>query len=271
MNPADPIISVKGVYKSFGQRKILNGINLDVREGETLVIMGGSGCGKSTLLRSVIGLIEPDRGEIFLFGKNMSRSTEEERNETRKKFGMLFQGAALFNSLTVGENVALPLREHTDLDAPIIEIIVKVKLELVGLTGFEDLMPYELSGGMKKRVALARALALDPKIVFYDEPGAGLDPITATVVDHLITDLTHKLKITSVVVSHEMKSAFRIADRVAVLQKGKVVAFGTPQEVQDSDVPYVRQFINGEIEDSAAIRETKENYLKSIFGDDIDS
>lgn len=271
MKPTDPIISIKGLQKSFGARKILAGINLEVREGETLVIMGGSGCGKSTLLRSIIGLIEPDHGEIFLFGKNMSSAPEKEKNEIRKQFGMLFQGAALFNSLSVGQNVALPLREHTDLDDDIIEIIVKVKLELVGLTGFEDLMPYELSGGMKKRVALARALALDPKIVFYDEPGAGLDPITATVVDHLITDLTHKLKITSVVVSHEMKSAFRIADRIVVLQKGKVAALGTAEEIQNSKVPYVRQFISGELEDTSEVKQTRENYLKEIFGEDIHS
>lgn len=271
MKPAEPILSIKGLQKSFGSRKILGGISLDIREGETLVIMGGSGCGKSTLLRTIIGLVEADRGEIFLFGKNMTQASDAEKNEIRKQFGMLFQGAALFNSLTVGQNIALPLREHTDLDDDIIEIIVKVKLELVGLTGFEDLMPYELSGGMKKRVALARALALDPKIVFYDEPGAGLDPITATVVDHLINDLTHKLKITSVVVSHEMKSAFRIADRIVVLQKGKVAALGTPEEIRNSSVSYVKQFINGELEDTAAIKQTRETYLKEIFGDDIHS
>ncbi len=261
------ILRVEEVEKTLGGRKVLNGISFEVREGETLVIMGGSGCGKSTLLRILVGLLEPDRGQIFIFDREMTRASEEERDEIRKNFGMLFQGAALFNSLTVGENVALPLKEHTRLDPEIIKIIIKVKLELVGLTGFEGLRPHEISGGMKKRVALARAIALDPKIVFYDEPGAGLDPITARVIDHLIVDLTKKLKMTSVVVTHEMKSAFQIADRIIVLQQGKVVASGTPQEIQDSKHPYVHQFIHGEIDGPVSFQETREGYLKGILGD----
>lgn len=263
----NPILQVQEIHKSFGGRKILSGVDFQIREGETLVIMGGSGCGKSTLLRILIGLLAPDSGNVSIFGENIASASEEEKNKIRKRFGMLFQGAALFNSLTVGENVALPLKEHTGLDSEIIKIIVKVKLELVGLTGFENFRPHEISGGMKKRVALARAIALDPKIVFYDEPGAGLDPITASMIDHLIMDLSKKLKITSVVVTHEMKSAFRIADRIVVLQQGKVVTVGTPQEIRESDHPYVQQFINGEIHGPVAFQETREGYLKGIFGE----
>lgn len=261
-------IRIQEVHKRLGDRGILNGIHLDIREGETMVIMGGSGCGKSTLLRTLVGLLEPDDGEIFIFDRDMASASDREKDEIRKQFGMLFQGAALFNSMTVAENVALPLREHTSLDEEIIQIIVKVKLELVGLTGFEHFMPHEISGGMKKRVALARAIALDPKIVFYDEPGAGLDPITASMIDHLIMDLSRKLNITSVVVTHEMKSAFRIADRIAVLHKGKVVALGSAPEIENSDHPYVRQFVQGEREGPVSFEETRESYLKGILGED---
>lgn len=264
------IIQVQQIHKTLGGRKVLNGIELEVREGETLVIMGGSGCGKSTLLRCLIGLLVPEEGSVLILGQEMVRASEEERDAVRKRFGMLFQGAALFNSLTVAENVALPLKEHTNLDHEIIRIIVKVKLELVGLTGFEDFKPYEISGGMKKRVALARAIALDPKIVFYDEPGAGLDPITASMIDRLILDLTKKLKMTSVVVTHEMKSAFRIADRIVVLHQGKIVALGTPSEIQNSHHPYVVQFIHGEIDGPVSFQETRESYLKGIFGENQD-
>lgn len=263
------VISIQDINKHFGDHQVLRGIHFDVEEGETLVIMGGSGCGKSTLLRILIGLLEPTEGKVVMFGQDMAHATDDEQNEIRKKFGMLFQGAALFNSLSVGDNVALPLKEHTQLDDEIIRIIVKVKLELVGLTGFESLKPYQVSGGMKKRVALARAIALDPKIVFYDEPGAGLDPITASVIDHLIMDLSKKLKMTSVVVTHEMKSAFRIADRMVVLEKGKIVAQGTPEEIKKSDHPYVNQFINGDIDGPISFKETKDNYLKGILGDDL--
>lgn len=267
MDENKPILRVQNIQKWFGPRKVLNDVHFDVYQGETLVIMGGSGCGKSTLLRILIGLLEPTSGRVEILGSDLASAHEDKKNEIRKKFGMLFQGSALFNSLTVGENVALPLREHTNLADDIIKIIVKVKLELVGLTGFEHLKPHQISGGMKKRVALARAIALDPKIVFYDEPGAGLDPITASVIDHLMMDLSKKLKMTSVVVTHEMKSAFRIADRIVVLQHGNVVAVGTPEEIQQSEHPYVRQFINGEINGPIAFEQTRESYLKGIFGE----
>jgi len=264
-NESETIIEVKNLRKVFGERAVLDGITVDIPRGKTTVIMGGSGCGKSTFLRHLIGLMEPTNGEIFIDGQNIVGSDEKEMNAVRRKFGMLFQSAALFNSMTVGDNVALPLREHTDLPPEIIQIIVKVKLELVGLTGFEGFMPYEISGGMKKRVALARAIALDPKIVFYDEPGAGLDPITASMIDQLMLDLSHKLKITSVCVTHEMKSAFRIADKVIILHKGKVLEVGTSEQIKNSKNPYVQQFINGEPEGAIPLRQTSEAYLKGLL------
>ena len=259
------MIQIKNLVKRFGDRAVLDGMNLSVPEGKITVIMGGSGCGKSTLLKNLIGLLRPEEGEIWIDGKNVALLSEKEFDDVRKKFGMLFQGAALFNSLTVGENVALPLREHTDLSPEIIQIIVKIKLELVGLTGFEGFYPFQISGGMKKRVALARAIALDPKIVFYDEPGAGLDPITASMIDQLILDLSRKLKITSVVVTHEMKSAFRIADQMIVLYRGKVIEQGSPEEVKASTNSYVRQFIYGEHEGAIPFRQSSDAYLKGLL------
>ncbi len=259
------MIQVKNLIKRFGDRAVLDGINLTIPEGKITVIMGGSGCGKSTFLKNLIGLQRPSGGEILIEGRNVALLTEKEFDEVRKKFGMLFQGAALFNSFTVGDNVALPLREHTDLSEEIVRIIVKIKLELVGLTGFENFYPHQISGGMKKRVALARAIALDPKIVFYDEPGAGLDPITAAMIDQLILDLSRKLQITSVVVTHEMKSAFRIADQMVVLHRGKVIVEGTPEAVKQSSNPYVRQFIHGEAEGAIPFRQSSEAYLKGLL------
>ncbi len=259
------MIEIKNLVKRFGDRAVLDGINLSIPQGKITVIMGGSGCGKSTLLRNIIGLLQPEEGELWIDGQNIVGMDEMNMNQVRRKFGMLFQGAALFNSMTVGENVALPLKEHTDLSSDIIKIIVKVKLELVGLTGFENFRPYQISGGMKKRVALARAIALDPKIVFYDEPGAGLDPITASMIDQLILDLSRKLQITSVVVTHEMKSAFRIADQMIVLHKGKVLQIGTAEEIKNSENPYVQQFINGEPEGAIPLKQTSDAYLKGLL------
>jgi phospholipid/cholesterol/gamma-HCH transport system ATP-binding protein len=259
------IIVIKNLVKRFGDRAVLDGINCEIPAGKTTVIMGGSGGGKSTLLRHLISLLQPTEGEIWLDGQNIVGMSEGQMNQVRRKFGMLFQSSALFNSLSVGQNVALPLKEHTDLSEEIIQIVVRVKLELVGLTGFEHFMPHQISGGMKKRVALARAISLDPKIVFYDEPGAGLDPITASMIDQLMLDLSQKLKITSVVVTHEMKSAFRIADKIIVLHKGKVLQEGTSEEIQHSENPYVQQFIHGEHEGAIPFKQTSEAYLKGLL------
>jgi len=241
----EAVISLRGVSKSFDNRKIIDNVSLDVYAGETFVIMGCSGSGKSTLLRLMIGTIKPDKGNIFLKGKDISLMDVEELDEIRKYFGMLFQYSALLDSLTVEENVALPLREHTSLDENIIKIIVKMKLSLVGLRGFESYYPSKISGGMRKRVGLARAIALDPAIVFYDEPTSGLDPVVGGVIDKLIKDLSKKLLITSVVVTHDMQSVFRISDRVAMVHKGRIVEIGTPQQIRDSDNAYIKQFIDG--------------------------
>ncbi len=211
------------MVKRFDGRTILDGINLDVFAGETLVIMGGSGSGKSTLLRILIGSIQPDEGTVDILGRNIAQIDERALDEVRKKFGILFQSGALFNSLTLRENVALPLEEHTLLKADTIDIIVKIKLELVGLREHADKYPAQISGGMKKRAGLARALALDPQILFYDEPSAGLDPVTSAEIDQLIINLSKQLGVTSVVVTHEMDSAFRIADRMAMLDKGRML------------------------------------------------
>ena len=222
-NAAKPTIRVRNLVKRFGDQTVLNGINLDVFPGETMVIMGGSGSGKSTLLRHMIGSFQPDEGSVELFGQNICAMSDDELNETRKRFGILFQSGALFNSMTVAQNVALPLLEHTDLDPEIIAIQVKIKLELVGLREHATKLPSQISGGMKKRAGLARALALDPRILFYDEPSAGLDPVTSAEIDQLIVALTRQLGVTSVVVTHEMDSAFTIADRMAMLDRGRML------------------------------------------------
>lgn len=258
------VISVKNLVKNFGARRILNGITLDIYEGETLVVMGGSGCGKSTFLRHLIGSIRPDSGEVWMFGRDIAKATEDEMDETRKKFGMLFQSGALFDSLTVGENIALPMREHTKLDNNVISIMVKMKLEMVGLRGFENLMPSQLSGGMKKRVGLARAIALDPTIIFYDEPTAGLDPVMTGVVDKLTMDLTKKLNITSVVVTHDMNSVFRIADRIVMFHQGSILEIGTPQEIRASKNPILQQFVTGEAEGPISFFQKGDDYLDHL-------
>ena len=237
-------ISVRNLRVKYGEREILHGINFEVPSGETMVILGGSGSGKSTLLRTLVGLEIPSSGEIWIQGKDFASISEDERDELRKKMGMSFQGGALFGSMTVGENVALPLREHTHLDDSTIEIMVRLKLDQVGLSGFENYMPAQLSGGMKKRAAIARALAMDPEILFFDEPSAGLDPIIAAGIDELILKLKKAFRITIVVVTHELASAFLIADRMIVLDKGVIVANGTTKELQASQQPRVRQFLD---------------------------
>jgi phospholipid/cholesterol/gamma-HCH transport system ATP-binding protein len=240
----EAMISLRNLRVSYGDREILHGISFDVMRGETLVILGGSGSGKSTLLRTLVGLERPSSGEIWLKGKNIAAISNAEMDEIRKKIGMSFQGGALFGSMSVGENVALPLREHTKLENPTIEIILRLKLDQVGLAGFENYMPSQLSGGMKKRAAVARALAMDPEILFFDEPSAGLDPIIAAGVDELILDLKKAFHMTIIVVTHELASAFLIADRMVLIDKGNVVAIGTTQEMRASTHPRVRQFLD---------------------------
>src|SRR5205809_189600 len=240
----EAMISLRNLRVSYGEREILHGIGFDVMRGETLVILGGSGSGKSTLLRTLVGLERPSSGEIWLKGKNIAAISSEEMDEIRKKIGMSFQGGALFGSMTVGENVALPLREHTKLEDSTIEIIVRLKLDQVGLAGFENYMPSQLSGGMKKRAAVARALAMDPEILFFDEPSAGLDPIIAAGVDQLILELKKAFHMTIIVVTHELASAFLIADRMVLIDKGNVVAIGPAEEMRSSTHPRVRQFLD---------------------------
>jgi phospholipid/cholesterol/gamma-HCH transport system ATP-binding protein len=269
-----PIIRVRDLVKRFDGRAVLDGINLDVAPGEMLVIMGGSGCGKSTLLRCMIGSIVPEEGTVEIFQNNVIEAEEAELNAIRKKFGILFQSGALFNSMTVGENVALPLREHTDLDEATIEIVVKMKLEQVGLRQAEDLMPSEISGGMKKRAGLARAVALDPEILFYDEPSAGLDPVTSAEIDELMMDLAGKLGVASVVVTHEMDSAFRIADRMIMLDKGKVLkvaprsefeAIRDGQDGDDQTINTIRQFLRGDSAGPITQRRMDSGYEEDIL------
>jgi phospholipid/cholesterol/gamma-HCH transport system ATP-binding protein len=237
-------ISVVDLRVSYGEREILHGITFDVQQGETMVILGGSGSGKSTLLRTLVGLEKPTEGEVWIKGVNTAKISEREMDEIRKKVGMSFQGSALFGSMTIGENVALPLREHTDLEDSTINIIVRLKLEQVGLSDFEDFMPSQLSGGMKKRAAVARALAMDPEILFFDEPSAGLDPIIAAGLDELILNLKKAYAMTMVVVTHELASAFLIADRMVLIDRGHIVALGTREELNASTHPRVRQFLD---------------------------
>src|SRR6201993_490151 len=240
-----PMISLRDLRVSYaGGQEILHGVSFDVQRGETLVILGGSGSGKSTLLRTLVGLEKASSGEIWIKGKNIAAIPDAEMDEIRKKIGMSFQGSALFGSMTVGENVALPLREHTRLEDSTIEIMLRLKLEQVGLQGFEYYMPSQLSGGMKKRAAVARALAMDPEILFFDEPSAGLDPIIAAGIDQLILELKRAFRMTIVVVTHELASAFLIADRMLLIDKGNVVAFGTTEEMRSSTQPRVRQFLD---------------------------
>lgn len=258
------VIKIENLVKEFGGRRVLDGINLEIYKGESFVIMGGSGCGKSTVLRHIIGGLRPDSGKVYLFGEDISAAGEDKMDGFKKRFGMLFQSAALFDSLTVEENISLPLREHTKLDGHIIKIMVKMKLELVGLHGFGHLYPSQLSGGMKKRVGLARAIALDPEIIFYDEPSAGLDPVVTAVIDQLIVDLSEKLSITSVIVTHDMSSVFRIADRIAMLHKGKVLEVGTKEEIRNSKNEYVQQFITGSPDGPIGFFKPDENYLQEL-------
>jgi phospholipid/cholesterol/gamma-HCH transport system ATP-binding protein len=257
-------IEVKGLVTYYGDREILKNISLSIPRGKTTVILGGSGCGKSTLLKHLIRLLKSNRGNILINGKDITLMEEEELNEVRKKMGVLFQGSALLNSITVADNVALPLREHTRLKEPTIQIMVRMKLDLVGLSGFEHLYPSQLSGGMKKRAALARAMALDPEMLFFDEPSAGLDPITAAGLDELILKLKNVFKMTIIVVTHELASVFTIADYVIMLDFGEVIFSGTLEQLKASDHPRIKMFLERRPEKEAY---SPEDYFRIIAGD----
>lgn len=264
-----PAIQVQSVTKAFGGRTVLDSIRLDVLEGETLVILGGSGSGKSTLLKLMIGNERIDSGDIFVphAGKALGKMTPQELDKYRISVGVLFQSGALFNSMSIAENVALPLREHGDIPESMLDIVVTMKLEQVGLGEQADLMPSQISGGQKKRAGLARAIALDPKILFYDEPSAGLDPVTSAEIDQLIIDLNKKLGVTSVVVTHEMDSAFRIADRMVLLDRGKFIVSGTPDEMRNSTDPLVHQFVHGLTTGPLTDRRLAGGYEGKLLGD----
>ena len=272
------VIEIRNLVRRFGTQTVLDGINLDIAEGETMVIMGGSGCGKSTLLRHLIGSLQPSEGSIKILGEEIATVSEAGLDAVRKKFGILFQSGALFNSMSIADNIALPLREHTTLDSHIIEIQVMIKLELVGLREHANKFPSQISGGMKKRAGLARALALDPRILFYDEPSAGLDPVTSAEIDQLMVDLTRKLGVTSVVVTHEMDSAFTIADRMTMLDKGRALmidtrqAFDTLRKASDETAKQmpekdrlIRQFLRGDAQGPLTERKAATNYAEELL------
>jgi phospholipid/cholesterol/gamma-HCH transport system ATP-binding protein len=265
-----PIVEVTDLVREFGGRRVLDGISFTVNRGDTMIIMGASGCGKSTLLRHIVGSMRPTSGSVKLFGEEITAMDERSLALVRRRFGVLFQSGALLQSLTVGENVALPILEHSKLAPEIVDLMVKMKLEMVGLSGFEDLKPAEISGGMKKRVGLARALALDPELLFSDEPTAGLDPIMVSVVDILTQQVTRGIGITAVVVTHDMTSAFRIGTRMIMLgtgpNQGKVLAAGTPDEIRASSNAEVQQFINGEPDGPVPLKLSQDDYVTRLLG-----
>jgi phospholipid/cholesterol/gamma-HCH transport system ATP-binding protein len=261
----DPAISVRNVVVSYDNRRVLDGISLDVARGETMVLLGGSGSGKSTLLRQIIGLGQPESGQVIVNGVDLSTRDQRELKKIHRSMGVAFQSAALFDSLSLEENVALPLRELTRLDDSTIRLMTWMKLAVVGLAEFGKLTPQALSGGMKKRAAVARALALDPEILVFDEPSAGLDPIVAAELDELILALKRAFTMTVLVVTHEMASAFRIADRMAMLYKGSLIAVGTREELQSSSHPRIRQFLDrvpDRIFETTASHQYIERYLE---------
>jgi phospholipid/cholesterol/gamma-HCH transport system ATP-binding protein len=239
------MIKLIDVHKSFGKQQVLKGVHLDIEDGKTTVIIGKSGGGKSVLLKHIIGLLQPDSGEVLIDGVDITKLNDKGLNDIRKKFGMLFQEAALFDSMTVGENVAFPLREHTKLKEGEIGEIVSDRLKAVGLAGIEQKLPSELSGGMRKRVGLARAIALHPQIVLFDEPTTGLDPVMTEAINQLIMETQNKLHLTCVVISHDLGSIFKISDKIAMLYEGEIIAYGTPDEIKSSPNPVIVQFLSG--------------------------
>ncbi|MGB3364121.1 MAG: ABC transporter ATP-binding protein [Thermodesulfobacteriota bacterium] len=245
---ADEIIGINNVYKAFDTKEVHNGVNLSIQRGENITVLGGSGSGKSVLLKEITGLLKPDKGEVVIEGENIVPMDERELVNVRKKIGMLFQGAALFDSLTVEENIAYPIRENANFPENEIKEIVARNLEMVGLPDIEDKMPSDLSGGMKKRVGLARAMAMNPKILLYDEPTTGLDPPNITRINHLIRNMQEKFGITGVIITHDVQSAFEISDRIAFLYHGKIVFTGTVEEAKNTDVEILRDFINAKME-----------------------
>lgn len=248
MSETQPIIQLKDVNKSFGRQHVLRGVNLDVPKGCTSVIIGRSGGGKSVILKHMIGLIKPDSGEVLVAGDDIGTMDDRKLNQARRRFGMLFQDAALFDSMNVFDNVAFPLREHTKLSRAEIGDIVAEKLQQVGLPGVEKKNPSELSGGMRKRVGLARAIALEPEIILYDEPTTGLDPLMTDAINRLIADTQERLGITSVIISHDIEGAFSIGHKISMLYEGKIIAGGTPDEIRQWDDPVVQQFLTGRAE-----------------------
>jgi phospholipid/cholesterol/gamma-HCH transport system ATP-binding protein len=242
------MIEVTGLYKSFNGNHVLRNLDLEVRHGETMVVIGGSGSGKSVLIKCIIGILTPESGKILVANQEVTSLKEEELNELRKRFGMLFQAGELFDSLSVWENVGFGLKQHTSLNDHEIKEIAIEKLKLLGLENAEDLMPSQLSGGMRKRVSLARAIAMDPEIILYDEPTTGLDPIRADAIDNLIVRMKEKLRKTAIAITHDMKSAYRIGDRIAMLYQGKIIEAGTPEQIKNSPNPIVQQFIQGKSE-----------------------
>jgi len=261
----DGMISVQNIVKRYGDRAVLNGVTFTAETKKITYIFGSSGGGKSTLLKTMIGAMKPDAGEVLFNDTDVTKLSGRELDPFRKKIGMLFQHGALLNSLTVAENIALPLREHTDLDDTIVRIMVKMKLELVGLRDFEDLVPSQLSGGMQKRVALARALALDPEVIFFDEPTSGLDPIVTSVITKLIEDLNRLLGITCIVVTHEVKEAMWTADKIVLLHLGKVIAEGPPEQIRSSTDPLVQQFITGNPDGPISFRASSKDYREDLL------
>lgn len=257
----EAIVKIENLSVYYAERKILNDINLTVNRGEILAIMGGSGAGKSTLLRLMLGLMQPDSGSIYLLGQEISNLRSKALYELRRKIGVAFQGGALLTSMTVGDNIALPLREHTKLDENTISIMVRMKLEMVDLSGCEQMMPAELSGGMLKRAALARAVIMDPTLLFFDEPSSGLDPITAVELDELILRLKKAMNMTIVVITHELQSALSIADRIAVLAAGKTIFTGSVAEIKQSNDPYIQDFLNRRVRQNT---DKGDDYLRRL-------